>query len=49
MSICLRQDLRLQLEQIRLQRGRQLHKLPSLRSLIEEALEALVVKETARP
>jgi hypothetical protein len=41
-------ELRLALEQVKLQRGRRQHRMPSLRSLIEEAILALVEKEAAR-
>ncbi len=46
LSVCLRRELRLQLEQLRLARGYRQHKLPSLRALIEEAVQALVERET---
>lgn len=45
MSICLRRDLRLALEQVRLSRGRRLQRMPTLRALIEEAVRELVEKE----
>lgn len=48
MSICMGRELRLALEQVKLQRGRRQHRMPSLRSLIEEAILGLVEKETAR-
>lgn len=47
MSICLRRELRLQLEQVRLMRGHRAQRMPTLRALIEEAIGALVEKETA--
>ena len=46
MSICMGRELRLALEQVKLQRGRRQHRIPSLRSLIEEAILGLVEKET---
>jgi hypothetical protein len=45
MSICMGRELRLALEQVKLQRGRRQHRMPSLRSLIEEAILSLVEKE----
>lgn len=45
MSICLRRELRLQLEQVRLMRGHRAQRMPTLRALIEEAIGALVEKE----
>jgi hypothetical protein len=47
MSISMGRELRLALEQVRLLRGRRCRKMPSLRSLIEEAVQALVARETA--
>ncbi len=47
MSICLRRELRLALEEVRLCRGHRQHKMPSLRALIEEAVRGLLEKETS--
>jgi len=47
MSICMGRGLRLALEQVKLQRGHRQHRMPSLRSLIEEAIQALVEREAA--
>jgi hypothetical protein len=45
MSICMGRELRLALEQVKLQRGRRQRRMPSLRALIEEAVVNLVEKE----